>query len=77
MTDALTLSEVDTLLAIAAKHGVVELSFRGLVVKRGILEPKPERSPEVESELDRIKRMPMDQQDAMLTLRRVKRDPNG
>lgn len=67
----LTLDEIDKLLAIASKHNVVELSFRGLSARR-LPDQKVERFEAAETELDRLKRMGPEAVDAALMLKRMK-----
>ena len=68
---SLSLDEIDRLLGIAAKHGVMELSFRGLSLRR-VPETTPVRSAAQESELTQIEKMPSDKIDAALRLERIK-----
>jgi hypothetical protein len=67
----LSLEEIDRLLGIAAKHGVIHLAFRGFQCQRVPADVKADRPTEKETELERLSRMSADRQDSELMLRRI------
>lgn len=72
MTDPpLTLDEAKRIMEMASAHGVVEMSFRGLTIRR-IPDSTPARTEARTSELERLEKLPPDDVDARLMLKRTK-----
>lgn len=71
MPTKLTIAEVDALLEVAERRGVLELSFRGLTVRR-MPDTTPARLQQKTSEIEALEKMPADSVDARLQLRRMK-----